>query len=227
MRRSLSLLLPSALGLVFVFAGCSMLDDDTLREQGTRMAVSLSDDQMDRLKRFAANRFAQGRLSGKRQTLKIGTVECFADEDDKKPEVKYDFLVEDMLDCLLKSSTNTYFTCASDFIRERLVEFKSANPTGEHPTCGRDYEDIKWTPSFHPEEDPYYDESEHDLSDVIRVILGLHEPPPPEIQAILAAVGLLGRMGILCPLEIDGCPDDPTDPGTWQEPAPPDHGGDR
>jgi hypothetical protein len=213
---------------LFAFSlGCSKLDDDTLRDQGTQIGASISDDQMTRLKRFGANRYAHGRLDGRRRALKIGTVECFSDEDSKKPEAKYDLLVEDMLECLLKDSTATYFTCAKEFIQERLAEFKASNPVGEYPTCGHDYADIKWTPGFDPEDDPYYDEEGHDLSSVLRIIIGMHKPPPPEIQAILAAVGLLGRMGVLCPLEIDGCPDDPTDPGTWQEPAPPDHGGDR
>ncbi|MGK3981235.1 hypothetical protein WMF38_57090 [Sorangium sp. So ce118] len=221
MKRLLAILL-----LPFAWSGCSTLDDDTLNDQGSRLGAVLTEDQLARLQQFAANRFAQGRLAGKNGTSKIGTVECYADEDDRKPAFKYDFLVEDMRDCLLKSSTNTYFDCADEFIRERLAEFTSNNPVGEFPTCGSDFADIKWVPQYDPEDDPYYDPSNHDLSDVLRAAIGWPEPLPPEIQAILVSVGLLGPIPLLC-LGLDGCPENPLEPGVDQEPGAKDDGGDR
>lgn len=216
--------------LPMALVGCSALDDDTLKDQGTRMAGILTEDQQLRLQQYAANRFARGRITGLSRhngAAKIGTVECYADEDDKDPSVKYDYLVEDMHDCLLKVSTNSYFDCAEEFIRERLEEFTSSHPVGEYPTCGHDYADIKWVPKYDPEDDPDYDPINHDLTDVLRAALGWPEPPPPEIQAILVAAGLLGPFPLLCPLDMDGCPENPLKPGADQAPPAKNEGGDR
>ncbi|WP_438029054.1 hypothetical protein [Sorangium sp. So ce233] len=213
--------------LLMALVGCSALDEDTLKDQGAVMAGTLTEDQQLRLQQFAANRFAQGRISGRNGDIKIGTVECYADEDDKTPSVKYDYLVEDMYDCLLKTATDSYFDCAEKFIRERLEEFTSSHPVGEYPTCGHDYADIKWVPKYDPEDDPYYDPINHDLSDVLRAAIGWPEPPPPEIQAILVAAGLLGPIPLLCTMDLDGCPEHPLEPGVDREPGVKDDGGDR
>jgi hypothetical protein len=198
MKRLLSILLLAACTCLFGAScdGITSPDGDDIRHAVIKVR-GIPDPMFTQLKAWAANSFTRGYLQGKypNRWLSINYIECTNGE-------RFPITIATMLDCLTKEDVSrTYVQC----VKWILNNHHDTHPSSDLGPC--DWAD-NWTPGLAPDELPGECSVEGiDEEDIIRA--ALPEPPPLWVQVALISGGVFGPAGVLCPLWMEGCPDDP------------------
>ena len=191
-----------SIALATSVAGCWEADPDKdtlgdLRDQVAGFPIEVKHVMAS----WAANRVAYGYIlnNSNRGDDHLGTIRCVKDDKPHFSDPVFDLPVGDMLACLNKHGTSTYFQC---------LKYLLEDAADEHPD--RECSWIGFRTGLSPDEVPDEFKAERaTVDDITRALLG--PPPPLEIQLLLMGLpGIMGPSGAFCIQRVDwACAPDP------------------